>query len=334
MIPRPFTCCCAVLAIASGFFLYTKKHQTTLLDQQISSIVHETEHVRAQTAMLRTEWALENQPERLAALVAKHATYLQSMDPAQFVRMADLVQHLPDVSRDAVPVAQTSTPVLAQQGVKAGTPTPMAAPAAVALAAAPAQHLPTQQPEHAVAVADTTPVLAHALPVRTVRPRPMVVAMEASAPSPAHVLVAPATLPAPAATQHDAPVARAVAVARRQPIQVADATRPAPRQVAAASTDDTDTAAASAAATRRATLAAAASRAEAMAPRRLAQNSDDAAPVRHPLPVAAASWHPVRQHRTTMNEGYMEARATSGYTNGSLLSRGSDALPAPVPVTN
>ncbi|MDN6714673.1 MAG: hypothetical protein L0L41_08680, partial [Acetobacter sp.] len=75
-------------------------------------------------------------------------------------------------------------------------------------------------------------------------------------------------------------------------------------------------------------------RAEAMAPRRLAQNSDDITPVRHPLPVAAASWHPVRAHRTPVAEGYMEARATSGYTNGSLLSRGSDALPAPVPVTN
>ncbi|MFT8863704.1 MAG: hypothetical protein ABF916_12015, partial [Acetobacter fabarum] len=133
MIPRPFTCCCAVLAIASGFFLYTKKHQTTLLDQQISAIVSETEHVRGQTAMLRTEWALENQPERLAALVVKHAAYLQSMDPAQFVRMADLVQHLPNVVHEPVAVAQVSAPAQVAQVAQASkTAAQPAAPVAVA----------------------------------------------------------------------------------------------------------------------------------------------------------------------------------------------------------
>ncbi|NHO56925.1 hypothetical protein GOB86_07590 [Acetobacter lambici] len=326
MIPRPFTCCCAVLAIASGFFLYTKKHQTTLLDQQISAIVTETEHVRGQTAMLRTEWALENQPERLAALVVKHAAYLQSMDPSQFVRMADLVQHLPDVVREPVPVAQSSAPA---QVAQAGKAVPAALPP-VAVATNTVQHLPPPQPERerAVALADATPAVARPMPVRTVRPHPTVVAMESPAPA-ARVLVAPATLQPPVALR-DTPVTHAAIATHRQPVQVADASRPAVRQSLAttASTDDADTAT-----TRHATLAAA-SRAEAMAPRRLAQNSDDITPVRHPLPVAAASWHPVRQHRTPMTEGYMEARATSGYTNGSLLSRGTDALPAPVPVTN
>lgn len=326
MIPRPFTCCCAVLAIASGFFLYTKKHQTTLLDQQISSIVQETEHVRGQTAMLRTEWALENQPERLAALVSKHAAYLQSMDPSQFVRMADLVQHLPDVAKEATPVAQSSTPAQ----VVAQTSRSSVAPVAVA-AVNTAQHLPPPQPEHErpITVAETTPVVARPLPVHTVRPHPVVVAMEAPTPATTHILAPPT--PQSAAT-HEAPATRAALATHRLNVAATDAPRPALRQsIATASTDDADTAAA---ATRRAALAATASRAEAMAPRRLAQNSDDITPVRHPLPVAAASWHPVRQHRATTPEGYMEARATSGYTNGSLLSRGSDALPAPVPVTN
>lgn len=325
MIPRPFTCCCAVLAIASGFFLYTKKHQTTLLDQQISAIVSETEHVRGQTAMLRTEWALENQPERLAALVVKHAAYLQSMDPAQFVRMADLVQHLPNVVHEPVAVAQASAPAQVAQASK--TAAQPAAP--VAVASSTTAHLPPPQPEreHTLAVADAAPTPPRPLPVRAVRPHPVTVAMESPAQAP-HVLVAPAALPPPVA-QHDAPIARIAVAPRRQPVQVADAPRPSLHQnLATASADDADTSA-----SRRATLAAA-SRAEAMAPRRLAQNSDDITPVRHPLPVAAASWHPVRAHRTPVAEGYMEARATSGYTNGSLLSRGSDALPAPVPVTN
>lgn len=326
MIPRPFTCCCAVLAITSGFFLYTKKHQTTLLDQQISGIVLETEHLRAQTAMLRTEWALENQPERLTALVAKHAAYLQSMDPAQFVRMADLVQHLPAVLKDATPVAQSPSAAPALAVAANSRPAPVTALPAAVVAASTVQRPLSAPPEHerTTTVADATPAAPVHAPV-LVRPHPTVVAMESA---PTRTLLAPAPLPAPVAP-HDAPVAqRAAAVVHRQPTVVADTQRALPRQnVLTASTEDTDAPARHAAPTP-------ASHAEAMAPRRLAQNSDDIAPVRHPLPVAAASWHPVRQHRTPMSQGYMEARATSGYTNGSLLSRGSDALPAPVPVTN
>ncbi|MFT9418594.1 hypothetical protein [Acetobacter sp.] len=331
MIPRPFTCCCAVLAIASGFFLYAKKHQTTLLDQQISAIVSETEHVRGQTAMLRTEWALENQPERLAALAVKHAAYLQSMNPTQFVRMADLAQHLPDVVHEPVAVAQTSTPAQSAQTAQSSKPAAAqpSTPVAVTSSSAAPAHQPPPQPdrEHTLAVAEAAPAPPHPLPVRAIHPRPVTVAVESPAQAP-HVLVAPAPLPPPVAP-HDAPIARVAVAPRRQPAQVADTLRSGLHQnPATASADDADPSA-----SRHAALAAA-SRAETMAPRRLAQNSDDIAPVRHPLPVAAASWHPVRAHRAPMAEGYMEARATSGYTNGSLLSRGSDALPAPVPVTN
>ncbi|MBR2124388.1 MAG: hypothetical protein IJ934_04345 [Acetobacter sp.] len=95
MIIRPFTCFCAALAIASGFFLYTKKHQTTLLDQKISDIVHDTKQLQAQTAVLRTEWTLENQPERLEQLAHRYTPYLQTMNPSQFVRITDLEDHLP-----------------------------------------------------------------------------------------------------------------------------------------------------------------------------------------------------------------------------------------------
>lgn len=200
MIPRPFTCCCAVLAIASGFFLYTKKHQTTLLDQQISTIVSETEHVRGQTAMLRTEWALENQPERLAALVVKHAAYLQSMDPAQFVRMADLVQHLPNVVHEPVAVAQASAPAQVAQASKT------AAPRGGCQQHHGASAPPQPEREHTLAVADAAPTPPRPLPVRAVRPHPVTVAMESPAQAP-HVLVAPAALPPPVA-QHDAPIRR------------------------------------------------------------------------------------------------------------------------------
>ena len=95
MIIRPFTCFCATLAIVSGFFLYTKKHQTALLDQKIISIIRQTKHLQAQTDTLRTEWTLENQPDRLEQLTYRYAPYLHVMNPSQFVRLSDLEDQLP-----------------------------------------------------------------------------------------------------------------------------------------------------------------------------------------------------------------------------------------------
>lgn len=92
---RPFTIACAVLAAGSGLFLYTKKHETTVLDQKITKIVQETQKVRSQTAMLRTEWALLNQPDRLNTLAARFVPDLHPMAPDQFVRMASVEARLP-----------------------------------------------------------------------------------------------------------------------------------------------------------------------------------------------------------------------------------------------
>jgi hypothetical protein len=92
---RPFTIFCALLAGGSGLFLYTKKHETTVLDQQITKIVQDSERVRQQSAMLRTEWALLNQPDRLSALSTRLLPDLHPMAPAQFVRLASLDGTLP-----------------------------------------------------------------------------------------------------------------------------------------------------------------------------------------------------------------------------------------------
>ena len=95
---RPFTALCALLAAGSGLYLYTEKHRTTLLDQQISQIVQNTRQVREHTAGLRAEWALLNQPERLQSLAGRFLPELHPMVPAQFVQMAALAQRLPDVA--------------------------------------------------------------------------------------------------------------------------------------------------------------------------------------------------------------------------------------------
>lgn len=329
MIPRPFTCCCAVLAIASGFFLYTKKHQTTLLDQQISQIVKETEHVRTQTSILRTEWALENQPERLAQLVARHEAGLQTMNPTQFVRMADLESHLPAVAKDALPPASA---LVADKSTSIAPPPVIAPPAHAPAVVADAR------PTHV-----TPPAVIHpARPVTAptvVADVPRIAAEPAPHPRATSVADAAPVLRAPIVHHDRPPTAPESAVAPVRVAQMADpvasahpvhhlaAETPRPQVVASTNVDDDAPVA---------PVRHSLTRAASPAIRHVAQASDDdTAPIRHPLPVAAASWHATRPHRASSTpSSYMEARATSGYSSGSLLSRSGDALPAPVPVAN
>ena len=101
---RPFTCVCLLLAGASGLYLYQEKHRTTLLDRQISQVIHATEAARARTGMMRAEWALLNEPGRLQDL-ADRFLQLKPMAPSQFVQLADLSSRLP------APQAQPVQPV-------------------------------------------------------------------------------------------------------------------------------------------------------------------------------------------------------------------------------
>ncbi|MCP1221481.1 hypothetical protein NKW45_06425 [Acetobacter orientalis] len=327
MIPRPFTCCCAVLAISSGFFLYTKKHQTTLLDQQISKIVADTERVRSQTAMLRTEWALENQPERLTRLAEQHLSGLRPMEPSQFVRMADLDKHLPAISHDSVDAAHAAVALVANV-----TPAPHVAtkPAVTTVAdtrpAAPEPAHPAprsfttqdSQPHAATLVAEAAPAKPK-LPVRAVvrhdttlaslsntdslpTPRPQAVAHHAvqlaSETPRAVVAVTPAPRPVPVAVANVTPALATPAPRRVAPVAVAHTTPYTPRPTITA-------------------------------------EAETEQPVRHPLPVSVATWHAARtRHAAPTNTGYVEARANSSYGSGSLLGRGDDALPPPVPMTN
>ncbi|TPW34862.1 cell division protein FtsL [Oecophyllibacter saccharovorans] len=92
---RPVTLFCALMAAGAGLFLYAKKHDTLVLDQDITNTVHEARNVQAQTAMLRTQWALLNQPDRLAALTTRVLPQLQAIQPTQFVRLDKLAERLP-----------------------------------------------------------------------------------------------------------------------------------------------------------------------------------------------------------------------------------------------
>ncbi|WP_122049401.1 hypothetical protein [Asaia bogorensis] len=209
---RPFTILCALLAGGSGMFLYTKKHETTVLDQNITSVVQKTERVRQQTAMLRTQWALLNQPDRLSALSSRFLGQLHPMAPTQYVRLASMIETLPAPStrpafrdpRESLSIAVSqapaasaprnseSAPVVATPAPKVSSPKAQAPrdTAALIASAEPAHH-------HAAVVAPSIapPVVAPRVMVASVTPR--VVPTARPVPSPAHAVRAQNASPRP-----------------------------------------------------------------------------------------------------------------------------------------
>lgn len=165
---RPFTIACAVLAAGSGLFLYTKKHETTVLDQKITKVVQETQKVRAQTAMMRTEWALLNQPDRLNTLAARFLPDLHPMAPDQFIRMASLEARLPNPGSRPVPTdpRESLHEVVNRAATEAHLPLP----------APPVVH-PVAPVQHAPVIASVTPatptphvMTARAIPTHVAHP--------------------------------------------------------------------------------------------------------------------------------------------------------------------
>ncbi|ATU72341.1 cell division protein FtsL [Komagataeibacter rhaeticus] len=178
----------AMVAAVSGLFLYDKKQQTTALDHQIAQIVEQTEHTRSQTAMLRAEWAMLNQPDRLGTLASRYDRGLQPVTPAQFVQMSALTDHLPAVGSPSVrPVPApraTMVATLAADHVQetpheTAVALPVHAPPAVPPAPAPVQvaraPVPAPAPRHAEPQPVAHDALARALAQNDIRPAPRVV---------------------------------------------------------------------------------------------------------------------------------------------------------------
>ncbi|MDI2112500.1 cell division protein FtsL [Commensalibacter nepenthis] len=99
MMIRPFTLFCVFFAGVSGMVLYAQKHKTTLLDKQITKIVYDTQRIKSRTAMLRTEWTLLNQPDRLKELSTKFIPVLHPYSPSQFVQMSAAASMLPPITK-------------------------------------------------------------------------------------------------------------------------------------------------------------------------------------------------------------------------------------------
>jgi hypothetical protein len=211
---RPITCVTLLLACGSGLYLYQAKHRVHVLDGRIEQVVRQTAQVSERIRVLRAEWTLLDQPDRLQQLAGQFLD-LQPTKPAQFASAADLDSRLPSVPEpDSAPPADSSASPIADAPVSAepviaAAPPPAAKrePANVA-ALAPPMPVPVHVAEHPVVhVAETAhpqvaaprgpatappaahPQLAAAQPVRVAQSEP---------PNPAPPRLIKAALPRPA----------------------------------------------------------------------------------------------------------------------------------------
>ncbi len=146
---RPLTCLCLLAAAGSGLYLYQEKHRAQLLDREIGRVVHQADATRERIGLLRAEWALLNEPDRLSGLAAQHLS-LQPLAPTQFAQVSDLPNRLPapvltpppapvdePAAAPAVPTAAVTPPARLQMAANA-LPAHPALPAPASTATPPA----------------------------------------------------------------------------------------------------------------------------------------------------------------------------------------------------
>ncbi|WBV44218.1 hypothetical protein [Pseudoroseomonas cervicalis] len=116
---RPLT----VVAIAAfslvGWHVYRAEEAATQLDRELRDLNRRIEQARERSQVLRAEWALLNEPERLRQVAQTHLP-LDTMTPAQFVRLADLERRLPQAVAFAGPVSLFGSAPTALAAAKPG----------------------------------------------------------------------------------------------------------------------------------------------------------------------------------------------------------------------
>ncbi len=78
-----------MVTLALAFALYHVKYETQAEQREMRRLTAELAIEQDAIQVLRAEWSLLNQPERLEDLVKRH-TNLQPLAPAQIVTLADL----------------------------------------------------------------------------------------------------------------------------------------------------------------------------------------------------------------------------------------------------
>ena len=189
---RPITCLSLLVALGAGLYLYQVKHRAQLLDRDINRTVKLAEATRDRIGLLKAEWALLEDPQRLQDL-ATHHLQLQPLQPAQFVRLQDLSSRLP--------LLAPTDPAPSEPAVAAETPASPPTPPLVTLAQAPTPITPTP----------IMPTPAHVAPSRPARPT---VLASAAKPRPLYAPVVPVyeASPVPAPAMVHAPTVQTASV--------------------------------------------------------------------------------------------------------------------------
>jgi hypothetical protein len=223
---RPLTCLTLIAAAGAGLYLYQEKHSAQVMDREINRVVHATEQTRDRVGMMRAEWALLNEPDRLAALAQQHLT-LQTMTPGQFAQLADLGGRLPAVGAPSLPppaiepAAPISIPVAAAPAAskvevaKLDAPKPPPLPTIPQTASKPAQQPMMAQvsPKPDVSKSATLPLPTQTGPAAVLAPRPITPLMVQAKPPARPVQMAAAKPREPEPVYHPvyAPVVQAFA---------------------------------------------------------------------------------------------------------------------------
>jgi hypothetical protein len=181
---RPFTILCFFAFAGAGAWLYHVKHQVALKERELAVIRRDTEGMRQRLDILRAEWALLNEPERLRQ-TAMRVVALEPMQPTHFARFNELDRRLPaavafagapdlfapppGAPRDPAPVmVAAAQPRGAAPAAAPAAPPPPAraaeAPAPQALAAAVAQQRAEQASRAEAARAEAAARTARAAP--------------------------------------------------------------------------------------------------------------------------------------------------------------------------
>ncbi|HQT83482.1 MAG: hypothetical protein B7Z58_01290 [Acidiphilium sp. 37-64-53] len=173
---RPVTFVTTLMALSSGAWMFVVKHQAEQLDRQIGGVTSQIRASEQRIRVLRAEWALETDPNRLTRLAAMFLPELKPMAPDQLVTWSELADRLPPPGA-TVPHLPLPPPMPSQlpDATAASGPIASIAPPAVVLppnavpVAASAQH---QSGTRVSATATTR--LAAARPVMSAHQRPII----------------------------------------------------------------------------------------------------------------------------------------------------------------
>ncbi|PZW46885.1 hypothetical protein C8P66_108166 [Humitalea rosea] len=234
---RPLTILILLGAAGAGLHLYSVKQSTAVLERELRDILRQTEAARERSQVLRAEWALLNQPDRLRRVVEQHLT-LEPMAPSQFVRLTDMDRRLPErvAFAGAPSLFADPAPVEGRETLLAGR----ARAAAVVAAAAPVAPAPVSSAPVSPAPVSPAALAPAALAAAAVTSAPIALASieppaQAPAPRP-HAPPPPTPMAQPAAAErplappvtHASPPAASVQVVRVAAVAAPAPARPAP----------------------------------------------------------------------------------------------------------